>query len=165
MHHYIDNLQRTYFKWGGVWKGKTELEAMVKRKQWKYRLNWEQCQCTRSLHVKPLFCYTPKYFMTPALHTDKIKVEQCCIYHCASALWELHTGHRITGWKSSSPVSKQSANWTSPRATQWLNEGRSVLTEGHLLMDSTCRLNDGSVHSHTQPRANTAGHHQHPQNG
>lgn len=119
--------------------------------------------------------------MTPALHADKMKLEQHCIYYYASDLWDLHRGQRITGWVNrvtpqrsmTSPVSKESAHWTSLQSQQRLHKGHPVLTAVQLLMDvdqvsldSTCRLwfllNDGSVQFHQKPRVNRAGYHQLP---
>lgn len=38
-------------------------------------------------------CTTMQSFMTPTRHTDEVKLEQRCIYHSASALWDLLRGH------------------------------------------------------------------------
>lgn len=58
-------------------------------------------------YTKPLSCWTPWYFMTSALHSDEIKLEQHCIYHCASALWDLH---RATRWGNSVKENKKTLN-------------------------------------------------------
>lgn len=33
------------------------------------------------------------FFTAPTCHTDKVKLEQRCVYHSASALWDLVGGH------------------------------------------------------------------------
>lgn len=44
-------------------------------------------------NINPSPCTTAQFFVTPTRHTDKVKLEQHCIYHSASALWDLVRGH------------------------------------------------------------------------
>lgn len=120
--------------------------------------------------------------MTPALHADKMKLEQHCIYHYASALWDLHRGHRIT-WRVNSVKTstqpdkscQQTVSMPDLTADSYRDFMKAVLvlTAVTLLMDveplsldSTCRLwfllNDGSVQFHKQPQVNRAAYHQDP---
>lgn len=45
------------------------------------------------LDIADSFRTTTPFFTTPTCHTDKVKLEQRCIYHSASALWDLVRGH------------------------------------------------------------------------
>lgn len=134
-------------------------------------------------YLRISFLLDPTIFHdTSTPHTDKMKLEQHCIYHYASALWDLHRGHRITRRVNSVKTSARSCQRKKPVSTltgphcgaaQRLHKGHPVLTALWLLMDveplsldSTCRLwlplNDGSVRLHKQPKVNRAGYYQDP---
>lgn len=44
-------------------------------------------------NIAASFRTTTAFFTTPACHTDEVKLEQRCIYHSASAPWDLVRGH------------------------------------------------------------------------
>lgn len=138
-----DKLHGTYLR--SVWNRKPWLKGKTNRVRVQYLvsavyvhsiLHNSRAHYPRS-YTKPLSCWTPWYFMTSALHSDEIKLEQHCIYHCASALWDLH---RATRWgnsvkrKQKNPQQRLTSAASKPDFTaesQWLHKGLLFWQQSH----------------------------------
>lgn len=70
-------------------------------------------------NVKLSSCTTTHYFMTPTRHTGKVKLEQCCIYHSASALWDLLRGHGAGKNLRQPDFNQQMLSTANPHCRGW----------------------------------------------
>lgn len=70
-------------------------------------------------NVKLSSCTTTQSFMTPTRQTGKVKLEQCCIYHSASALWDLLRGHGAEKNLRQPDFNQQMLSTANPHCRGW----------------------------------------------